>query len=86
MKGNGSGAPIGNKNASGKRVERERVSIHMSVSNKNGLLELFSRFLLEQGIEPTDDNIKEIASRWAYAYWGERLKREIEITDQTMIY
>lgn len=86
MKSNGSGAPLGNKNAKGKRVERDRIPINMGVSKKNGLLDLFTHYLLEQGIEPTDDNIKDVASRWAYAYWGERLKREIETIDQTMIY
>lgn len=80
-----SGAPAGNKNASGKRVERDRVSVNMGISVKNGLLELFSRYLSEQGIEPTDDNIKETARRWAYTYWAERLKREIEIIDQATI-
>lgn len=80
-----SGAKLRNKNATGKRVQRDRIPVNMSISEKNGLLELFSRYLSEQGVEPSDDNIKELASSWAYRYWGERLKREIEMNDQAMI-
>lgn len=80
------GAPFRNKNGAGKRVERERIPVNMSVSKKNGLLDLFSQYLALQGIDSTDDNIKELASQWAYHYWGERLKREIEMIDQAMVF
>ncbi len=78
-------APRRNKNASGKRVDRERIAVNLGISHRNGLLELFSRYLSEQGIEPTDEHIKQVASDWAYHYWGERLKREIETNDQAII-
>ncbi len=74
-----------NKNAAGKRVNRERIPINLSVSEGNGLLDLFSEYLFRQGIEPTTENIKQLASDWAYHYWGERLKREIEMNEGAII-
>lgn len=78
-------AKKGNKNASGKRVDRNRITVSMGISRSNGLLDLFEEYLLGQGIEPTNENIKEVASTWAYHDWAERLKREIEITDGAII-
>jgi len=78
-------APQGNKNAAGKRVSRNRIAVNMGISKNNGLLELFEEYLSRQGIEPTDEAIKELASSWAYQYWGERLKREIETQDAAII-
>lgn len=74
-----------NKNARGKRVKRDRVAVNMSVSAKNGLLELFEEYLLSQGIHPTDEAVKELASRWAYDHWYQRLKRELELADAAII-
>lgn len=75
-------APYKNKNAKGKkRVERERISLSLGISQQNGLLPLFESYLSAQGIEPTRDNIAELAREWAYHGWGERLKREIEMND-----
>lgn len=78
-------APQGNKNATGKRVDRGRIPVNMGISRSNGLLALFEEYLSRQGIEPTDEAIKELASSWAYQYWGERLKREIETQDVAII-
>lgn len=78
-------AKRGNKNAVGKRVNRERIPINLSVSERNGLLELFVEYLSRQGIEPTTDNIKQVAADWAYLYWEERLKREIETSENAII-
>jgi hypothetical protein len=78
-------APRRNKNASGKRVDRDRIAINLSISKKNGLLELFSEYLTRQGIDPTDENIKQVASDAAYHHWGEWLKREIEMSEGAII-
>lgn len=75
----------GNKNASGKRVNGERVAVNLSVSEGNGLRPLFAEYLSRQGIEPTDEAIKALASESAYRYWGEWLKREIETQDAAII-
>jgi hypothetical protein len=79
------GAPRRNKNASKKRVARDRIAVNLSISEGNGLLDLFDRYLSVQGVPATDENIKQLASDWAYQYWGERLKREIETNGEAII-
>jgi hypothetical protein len=72
-------APRNNTNRKGKKsVDRERIPINLSLSKGNGLLDLFQEYLLGQGIDPTDAAIREQAASWAYEYWGERLKGEIQ--------
>jgi hypothetical protein len=78
-------APRNNKNAEGKRVDRDRIAVNLSISKGNGLLDLFSEYLFRQGIEPTDENIKQVASDEAYHHWGAWLKREIETQEQVII-
>lgn len=78
-------ATRGNKNAAGKRVNRGRIPVNMGISKQNGLLDLFEEYLSRQGIEPTDEAIKTLASDSAYRYWGEWLKREIETQDAAII-
>lgn len=58
---------------------------HLGISSKSGLLALFEQYLALQGLEPTDEQIKELASAWAYHAWGERLKREIEQSNEAII-
>lgn len=78
-------APNGNKNAAGKRVERDRIKIAVSVSKKNTLLDLISKYLLSQGIDPTDEQIRQFVNDWFYSQMGEWLKRKIEIDDSAII-
>lgn len=79
-------APYGNTNRAGKgTVKRDRISVHLAVSEKNGLLELLSRYLSEQGIEPTDAAIREQMAKASYRLVGEWLKREIEVSDAAII-
>lgn len=78
-------APQGNRNAAGKRVSRSRIAVNMGISKSNGLLDLFEQYLSLQCVPPTDEAVKELASSWAYQYWEERLKREIETQDAAII-
>ena len=78
-------APRNNKNAAGRRVSRERITLTLGISEMNGLLPLFREYLSLQGIPDTDGNIQQLARDWAYLYWGERLKREIEMSDGAII-
>lgn len=78
-------AKLRNKNARGKRVDRDRIAVNLSISEHNGLMELFSQYLSLQGIDPTEENIRQVASDSAYHHWGEWLKREIEMIDQAII-
>jgi hypothetical protein len=75
----------GNKNARGKRARRDRIPVNLSISERNGLLDLFEQYLSRQGIETSDEAIKQLAADWAYFYWGERLKREIEMSEEAII-
>lgn len=79
------GAAYGNKNASGKRVTRDRIRVDLSISEGNGLAALFVEYLSRQGVEPTQAAIAKTAKDWAYQYWEERLKREIETSDAAII-
>ena len=76
-------APRKNKNASGKRVERDRIPVSLSLSN--GLLELTSGYLLSQGIDPNTENVRQHVRDWFYLSYGEWIKREIETSDQAII-
>jgi hypothetical protein len=75
-------APRNNKNAAGKRIERERVSVSLSLSN--GLLDLIGGYLLSQGIDPNAENVRQFTRDWFYLHVGDYLKGTIEIED-TMI-
>jgi len=79
------GAAYGNKNASGKRVTRDRIRLDLSLSEQNGLLDLAGRYLTSQGIVDSNENIKTLASDWFYLQFGQWLKREIETSDAAMI-
>lgn len=68
-------APANNKNAVGRRVKRDRIKLDLSLSTKNGLLDLASEFLVREGIKPTDENIRQYAARWFSVNFGEFLKR-----------
>jgi hypothetical protein len=69
-------APRYNKNASTKRVKRGRIAVNMGISEEgNRLLPEFERYLVEHGKEPSDDEIKHLASFWAYQCWQERLSK-----------
>ena len=78
----------GNTNRKGKRTipeGEERIAVNLSISHGNGLRELFSEYLSSQGIPPTNDNIRQCAADWAYDYWEQRLRREIEVSDAAII-
>lgn len=76
---------VGNNHAAGRRVKRDRIKLDLSLSERNGLLDLASRYLSEQGIPPEDKQIREFASDWFYANFGDWLKRQIETNDAVMI-
>lgn len=78
-------APRNNSNAAGRRVKRDRIKLDLSLSERNGLLDLTSRYLSEQGIPPEDANIRQFASDWFYANFGDWLKRQIETQDAAII-
>lgn len=78
-------AKRGNRNAAGKRVKGGRIALHLSISEGNGLRPLFVEYLSSQGVEPTDEAIKEIAGTEAYRHWAEWLKRQIETNEQAII-
>jgi hypothetical protein len=73
------GAPRNNQNRKGKKsVKRDRIPLTLSISEQNGLLALFERYLEAQGIEPTDDHIRSTARDMAYEAWETHLKRFLE--------
>ena len=78
-------APKGNKNAAGQRVQRERIKLSLSLSERNGLADLTSEYLLRQGIDPTNENIASFVSDWFYLNYGNWLKRQIEMDDTPII-
>ena len=79
-------APRGNKNAAGKkRAERGSIHISLGVSQHNGLLDLLVEHLSRQGVEPTDENIRQYVRDWFYQSLGEQLKREIEDSEAMIL-
>lgn len=78
------GARRGNTNRQGKGLkEKKRIQISMSISDRVeisegvyiDLRERFENYLLDQGIEPNEASIKQVARQWAYETWWYRLKR-----------
>lgn len=78
------GASRNNTNRAGKGVkEKKRIQISMSISDhvevSDGvfadLRERFERYFSDQGIQPTEGLIKQVARDWAYEVWWHRLSR-----------
>jgi len=78
-------APRNNHNAAGKRINRERIKIDLSLSERNGLLDLASDYLARQGVEPSDKQLRRFASEWFYLNFGAFLKREIEDSEAMIL-
>ena len=78
-------APKGSRNAAGRRVQRDRIKLDLSLSERNGLLDLAGEYVSRQGKQPTDEQIKAFASDWFYQNFGAWLKRQIEIEEAAII-
>ncbi len=79
-----SGPPRGNTNRLGKGIkEKKAIKFSMSISDHvqisdgvyDDLRARFEDYLLDQGIQPTEELIKQVARDWAYETWWMRLKR-----------
>jgi hypothetical protein len=85
------GAPRDNQNKKGHTKEKKRIPVNMSISDHaeisdgvyTDLRGRFEEYLLNQGIQPTEDAIKSLARQWAYEAWWFRLKKAED--DQAMI-
>lgn len=78
------GAPRNNTNRLGKATkQKKRIQVNMSISDHSemsdgvfaDLRERFEGYLLCQGIQPTEEEIKAVARQWAYAAWWQNLSR-----------
>ena len=78
-------APHHNTNAAGRRVNRDRIKVALSLSERNGLLDLAVEYLFRQGVEPTEEHIRQHVSGWFYFQYGEWLKRQVETDDSAII-
>jgi hypothetical protein len=76
-------APRNNTNARGKRTPNPRISLSMGISGE--LRELFSRYLTNEGVEPSEEHIKAQARAWAYANWEARLREGLERQEQAIV-
>lgn len=86
------GAPRGNKNRTGKGTkQKKRIQVTMSISDRVEMSDgiyadlrgRFEEYFLDQGTQPTEDEIKSLARQWAYETWWHRLKKAED--DQAMI-
>jgi hypothetical protein len=78
------GAPRNNQNRKGKGIkEKKRIQVNMSISDRievsdgvyTDLRHRFEEYLLNQGIDPTEDEIKAVARQWAYEAWWHHLRK-----------
>jgi hypothetical protein len=78
------GAPRNNQNRKGKGTKaKKRIAVNMGISDRSeissgvyvDLRKRFEDYLLDQGVQPTEDLIKKVARDWAYESWWQHLSR-----------